>query len=384
MAYSADEIIPVNVLLTPSGLGYANFGTAMVFADASDLADNVTFDAGDLRDYSGVNEVAEDFGTDSDIYRIATRWFANTPKPAGISVYMKAEDQSPIDAANASVEKGWRYHAFFKNSDITADTVTGLADWADATNHPIWITLTSADTISSSATDDIASILKDKGNRHVFVGYKDPDSVANDPSQAYWMVQLAAAFNKFNPQGTRTAITGEYQVLPGVSGDDLSPTAYSALKAKNVVFVTKIETAGEVDNSRVINSKSMSSYGEFIDDIVNIDVLRNQLQVDGYNYLANGGTKRALDELGFAGLLDAASQVGKRFYDNGVLGAGQYTNPETGDTETADFGYRVLTDVTEVNNLTTAQRRNREFPTVTMLIILARAGHTAQIDVTVQ
>src|SRR5690606_7580756 len=112
--------------------------------------------------------------------------------------------------------------------------------------------------------------LKSKGNRHAFVGYVPANAIATDPSQAYAMVQLAAAFHKFRADGFRTAITGEYQVLPGVIGSSLSTTAYNALKAKNCVFFTQIELQGAVDASRVINSKSMSSYGEFMDDVINL------------------------------------------------------------------------------------------------------------------
>ena len=134
----------------------------------------------------------------------------------------------------------------------------------------------------------------------MFGGYKAKSST--DPSQAYAMVQLAAAFHKFRPVGTNTSITGEYQVLPGITGDDLKTTGYTALKAKRPFSSRKLNSPA-VDNSRVINSRSMSSYDEFIDDVVNLDVLKNHLQVDGYNYIANVGTKRGLTPREFGGLL---------------------------------------------------------------------------------
>ncbi|EOB5433420.1 hypothetical protein [Yersinia enterocolitica] len=107
----------------------------------------------------------------------------------------------------------------------------------------------------------------------------------------------------------------------------MATSAYNALKAKNAVFFTKIELAGQIDNSRVINSKSMSSYGEFIDDVVNLDVLKNHIQVDGYNYIANVGTKRALTPRDYDGLLSTVAATCKRFFNNGVLGTGSYVDP---------------------------------------------------------
>ena len=41
MAYPVDEIIPINLILTSAGLGYANFSSAFIFADADDLAGSV-------------------------------------------------------------------------------------------------------------------------------------------------------------------------------------------------------------------------------------------------------------------------------------------------------------------------------------------------------
>ncbi|EHD21780.1 MULTISPECIES: DUF3383 family protein [Brenneria] len=384
MAYPVDNIIPVNLLLTPAGLGYADFSSALVFADAADLAQGVTFAADTYRDYGSVTEIAADFDTSSDIYRIATRYFANIPKPPTITVWMKNATDTLLEIINSANDRLWRYHYFFKNADVTTAILPDLADWSDATSHPLWFTFSADAIIDQNDTTDVISTLKAKGNRHVFAGYKSAASVTADASQAYAMVQLAAAFHKFRPTGTNTAITGEYQVLPGISGDDLTTSAYNALKAKNAVFFTQIELAGETDNSRVINSKSMSSYGEFIDDVVNLDVLKNHIQVDGYDYIANAGSKRALTPRDYAGLLSAITATCKRFYDNGVLGTGSYVDPDDGETKTAQFGFVLRSAPEDVLELTSSQRKERTYPPTSILVILARAGHVAEINITVE
>lgn len=418
MAYSVDNIIPVNVIIGAAGLGYADFTSAFVFADASDLrpppvdpgiltesrkkiktqsgktllpesvpktARGDTFPVDTFRDYSGVTEVGEDFSSDSDIYRIATRFFAQIPRPPSLSVWMKnPEDEGLIDTLNKASEAAWRYHYFFKTVYFTESNLLALSDWSDATGHPVWYTSTSPETIDPNVTDDIVSRLASKGNRHMLVGWRAPEAVEADPSQAHSMVQVAATFAKFRPNGLNTAITAEYQVLPGVDGDELKTAQYNALKVKKAVFFTPIELAGQKDTSRVINSVSMSSFGEFIDDVINIDVLKNHLQVDGYNYIANVGTKRPLTPKGYAGLLNVLNDTLKRFYNNGVLGEGTYTDEETGAEKTAKFGYVVLSVPEDVLDLTPAQRRKREFPPTKILVILARAGHVAELNVTVE
>lgn len=385
MAYPVDNIIPVNVIISPSGLGYANFSSAFVFADQADLAADVTFAANTYRDYATTAELAEDFATDSGVYHIATRYFAQIPKPPQISVWMKDPlDASLVDTANKAADEAWRYHQFFKIADLTEANSLALGDWGDANSRAIWATYSAAGILDPQSDTDIMSVLKAKGNRHMFAGFKSAAQVTTDPTQAYAMCQLAAAFHKFRPNGQRTAITGEFQVLPGVMGDDLSTTAYNALTAKNGVFFTQIELAGQTDNSRVINSKSMSSFGEFIDDVVNLDVLKNYLQVDGYNYIAGAGTKRPLDPRGYAGLLDVLGATCKKFFDNGVLGTGTYIDPMDGVTKVADYGFVIMSKPEDVLNLSVADKRARKFPLTTIYVVLARAGHVAEINVNVE
>jgi hypothetical protein len=389
MAYPVDNILNVNLLLTPGGLGFANFATAFVIARDADLLTTGSIAAGTYKDYSSLSQVAEDVDTDSDTYLIATRWFANTPKPLQLSVWIWDEvaDTSVIDTMNKANNEAWRYF-YFLPADVYSVEATALelSDWSAANSHPVPLTLTGSEVVDPQSAVDLASVLQTKGNRHMFVGYVPQSIIDTDPSQQYAMVQLMAAFSKFRPLGTNTAITGEYQVLPGVIGarDQLNTTAYNALEAKNVVFFTAVELQGSIDNSRVLNSKSMSSFGEFIDDVINLDVLKNYLQVNGYNYITGTPTKRALTERGYAGLLDTISQTCQQFYKNGVLGESNYVDPNDGVTKLAKFGFVNFGQPEDVLGLTVAQKRDRVYPETAVLAILARAGHSATINVTVE
>lgn len=392
MAYSVTNIIPVNILLTPAGLSYANFSSAFAYAVDADLKASGSIAVDSYKDYASLDEVKNDFTEGSPPELIARRWFAQIPKPPEISVWIWDEtNDSPATVAGKASDEAWRYWHFFPERVFDKDAtgysesdVTALMDWADANNHHVPFTITDPAAVDPQDSTDLLSVIRDKGTRHTFGGYRQQSTVDDEASQAYAHVQLAAAFHKFRPEGLRTAITGEFQVLPGVVGESLTTTAYNALKDKNGVFWTKIELQGSTDASRTINSKSMSSFGEFIDDVVNIDVLKNRLQVDGYNYLANAGTKRPLTPRGYAGLLKTIDDTLKGFYTNGVLGRGQYTDPVSGETETARFGYALFSSPEDVFDLSDAQRRNREFPPVSALAILARAAHQAEINISVE
>ena len=391
MTYSVDNITPVSFVLTAAGLAPANFSTAMAYATQADLASGVTFADGTVKDYTTTSEVIEDFEETSAPYLIAARWFAQVPKPPSISIYMWDDDistgETPLQAIAAADALAWRYWHFFPNSVAsTASDVYALADWADSNKHFVAFTDTNADAKDSGMTNDLGSLLTARGNRHIFLGYRDAATVSGDAAQGYAHVQTAAAFQKFNPDGIRTAITAEYQVLPGVTGESLASSAYTSLKSKNYVFWTQVELQGSIDASRVINSKTPSSFGEYIDDVVNIDVLGNRMQVAQYDYITNPGAKgkNALTVKDFAGMLNAVEGVLKQFYNNGVLGEGNYTDPVTGETKLAKFGYVILTEPEAVLSLTTAQRKARQYPPIQVLAVLARAGHTVQTTLYVE
>lgn len=386
MAYSVSNIIPLNLILTPTGLGVADFSSAFAFADSTDGVLDEYFAVDTYRDYSSITEVGEDFDTTSEVYKIASRWFANIPRPSQISIWMwDSVADSAVEVATKADNETWRFWYFFDHDTVNnIPTALELGTFADATEHYIPMLTTAPEAIDPQDDTDLISEMQSAGNRFVSVGYKDPASVSNNPSQVYSMVQLAAAFNKFNPDGFRTAITGEFQVLPGVSGDSLTTTAYNALKEKKGVFFTQVELQGETDNSRVINSYSMSSFGEFMDDVVNLAVLKNRLQVNGYNAIANAGTKRSLNPEGYSTLLDSFDKTCKQFYNNGVAGRSTYVDEEDGETKVAKFGYVIRGNPSDALNLSDSNIADREFPATSILVILARAGHKATLDVTVE
>lgn len=386
MSYNVNNIIDINLILTPSGLSAADFSTCFCFATAADLASGVTFAADTYRDYDSTSAVAEDFETTSDTYLQAVRWFSQIPSPRQFSVYMWDDGADSLtDVANKSVDAAYRFFYFFPFDQTSAEsTAIEIANFADANKRVCPIYLTDADTIDPLVTSDVASVLAAKGARYTYIVYQDATIVAGDAGQKYAGTQVAACFKKFDPLGSRTAITAEYQVCSGITGVDYGATAYNSLKAKLAGFFTKIELNGSVDASRFINSRTTSSYGEFLDDVINLTVLENYVQVNGYNYIANAGTKRALTPSGYAGFLNEIESTLKVFYNNGVLGERQYVDLNTGETKIAKYGFVILSKPEDVFSLSSAERNDRKFPSTTIRVFLAGAAHSAVINLNVE
>ncbi|MFK3770793.1 DUF3383 family protein [Pseudomonas putida] len=373
MPYPAENIINIVTNIRAAGLGTANFGAGMVFADF-DSSSDVTFVAGTYRDYGGAAAVAANFNIASDVYLAALAWFSAVPKPKTLRVYLRQELDTPVESLNDAINKRIWFYWFEFETTIRANDADVLALIAagDAADKFYAGTTNQADVRTPSLATDIVSKAKLQGSRRAFL--------LSHATAPYAGFELAAVFSRVNFNAANSTITGEFKKLPGIVAEDLTLTAYSAMKEKGAVFYTVVETGGQEDAGRVINSKSTSSFGEFIDDVFNLDGFVNSLRVNLYNALANIPTKLKQTPEGQQELLDAAAQIGQRFIDNGYLGARSYTSDETGEEVLSD-GYEILSKADDILDLTDAERAERLAAPIIMRLF--RAGAIHAVDVTV-
>lgn len=374
MAYPAEDIININTLISSAGLGTANFGAGMVFADF-DSSSDATFLEGGYRDYGSPSAVAKDFDIASDPYKAALAWFSAIPKPKSLRIYLRKEDDTPVESMNDAINKGiWFYWFEFETTIRANDAdVLALSSAGDAAGKFYAYTTSQASVRDPSLSTDIVSKAVTQGSRRLFL--------LSHATAPYAGFEAAAVFSRVNFNAANTTITGEFKKLPGIDAEDLTKTAYAAMKQKGAVFYTKVETGGEVDNGRIINSKTTSTFGEYIDDVFNLDAFVNFLTVGLYNALAKVPTKVKQTPEGQQILIDAAAQIGEKFIDNGYLGARTYTSDETGE-EVLSRGYEILTVANDILDITDAERAERAAAPITMRLFRAGAIHT--VDVTVQ
>ncbi|MFJ4113737.1 DUF3383 family protein [Pseudomonas sp. NPDC089758] len=373
MPYPAENIINIVTNIRAAGLGTANFGAGMVFADF-DSSTDATFAEGSYRDYGGASAVAADFSIASDPYLAALAWFSAVPKPRSLRIYLRQENDSPVESLNDAINKRiWFYWYEFETTIRANDAdVLALIAAGDAAGKFYAGTTNQSSVRDPSLATDIASKAKLQGSRRSFL--------LSHATAPYAGFELGAVFSRVNFNAANSTITGEFKKLPGIVAEDLTSTAYSAMKEKGAPFYTIVETGGQVDAGRVINSRSTSSFGEFIDDVFNLDGFVNALIVNLYNALANVPTKLKQTPEGQQVLIDAAAQIGQRFIDNGYLGPRQYTSDETGEEVLSD-GYEILSKADDILDLTDAERAERLAAPIIMRLF--RAGAIHAVDVTV-
>ena len=375
MPYPAENIINIVTNIRAAGLGTANFGAGMVFADF-DSSTDATFAEGSYRDYGGASAVAADFSIASDPYLAALAWFSAVPKPRSLRIYLRQEDDTPVESLNDAVNKRiWFYWYEFETTIRANDAdVLALIAAGDAAGKFFAGTTNQSSVRDPSLATDIASKAKLQGSRRAFL--------LSHATAPYAGFELGAVFSRVNFNAANSTITGEFKKLPGIVAEDLTNTAYSAMKEKGAPFYTVVETGGQVDAGRVINSKSTSSYGEFIDDVFNLDGFVNTLTVNVYNALANA-KKLGQTPDGQQVLIDAASQVGQRYIDNGYLGPRTYTDDETGEEKLSD-GWLMLSKADDILSILDAERSGRFSAPIRMRVFRAGAIHAVDITVDVE
>lgn len=383
MSIDISDIAPLNLNIGSGGLTGAKHASAVAFADQLDLASNITFAAETYRDYTSLAAVATDFLKSSEIYQIASRWFTNCTGQPAFSIYMKNSSATPADNMTGFLHQKYRYFQLFKNGDLTRETIPGLAALCESERRGLPLNLTAADVVAAG-TDDLGTLVHDLQYRHVFPAYRSAATIAQDAGQAYAHYATMATFSKFDPAGANTAIDTEYQGLSGIMPDNLSTTAVNLLKKKGIAYFSRVASSGEESECLPLNTWSTSPNQEAIDDVFNIDVLGNYLQNAGFNYLKGSGRKRALTVQGFSGYISAITTVLKQFNTNGVLGEGNITHPNTGETVYLQNGFLILNDETEVLSLTAAQRHARQYPSLNIIVLLARSGRVAPINLNVE
>ena len=377
-AYNVDNIIPVTTIISPTGLGFANFAKAVGFAPEAELP--VGFLVDTKRTYSSLTGLSVDFADTTETYKMAQRWLGGIPATNELVIWgIDSTDATITATLNKARNVLWWYWTFF-TKDVYADVadVVLLAAWADANDSyaPNLQTSTLAAAIrDENVTTDIATVLTAAGYRHM-----NTFTHATDP---YAGIALCKWFAAVNYGSSNSTITGEFQKLSGVTAEELTASEYAAMTSltKKANFYTVVELQGSEDAGRVINSYTHSSYGEFIDDVVNLDAFINAVKVAVYNAIVNV-KKLGQTSIGQAVINSAARTVGQQFVTNGYLGERNYLDPDDGETKYT-FGFEVLTDPLAILDISDAARAARESAVLKLRIFRAGAIHQAPVEIEV-
>lgn len=378
MSYNVDNIIPITTRISPAGLGFANFAKGVMFAPESELP--VGFDVDTYRDYDSLTALSQDFESTSETYKAMSRWLGGIPATSDIRVYgVNDLDADWTTTLNKARNEFWWFWTFNTAAVYAADVeCTEVAAWCEA-NETMYVnnqTGTSAAAIRDPGDGGIAAAFTTLGYRNTFTFTHATDPYAGNA--------LAKWFASVNYSADKSTITGEYKKLSGVATESLTATAYNAMKADTTkaVFYTTVDLQGSTDNGRVINSVTHSSFGEYIDDVVNLYAFINALKVSLYNAIANATTKLGQDPVGQSVLIGTARTVCEQYVSNDYLGPRNFLDPDDG-VEKFVPGYQILTEPEAILDLSDPDRDARKAAPIRVRIFRKGAIHAVDVSVDV-
>lgn len=402
MSYDVSNIITINTNILPAGLGFANFSVAIWImskaeADAAvaDVNDTAVLDSGDVIIISQTSELTDGLGIDPasipETLKGAGKWLGGIPASNKLLVYI-TPDTAPATGAEMTAlldtlrNKTWFYWGFMDRSYMTDDNlVTASAAHADANTWMFVNCPNSAEVgdIRAKTSGNIAEVLNSSGYRHVYTlphapapGTANPD----DDADLYAGIALAKWYAAVNYQALKSTITGDGKKLAGVYAESLLTSAYENMKSQNCPFYTVVDLQGSTDPGRLINSKTHSSFGEWIDDVVNLDAFVNNLKVALYNVTQNQPTKLGQDAPGQATVIGTAEQICETYIENYYLGPRNYIDPDDGQ-EKFTRGYEILTKPEDIFDISESDRADRK--SAPLRIRVFRRGAIQAVDVNV-
>lgn len=378
MSFPADKIIQINTRISPAGLATANFASAMLFALHSEAPAGFLDDT--YREYFSLKSLAVDFAPTTETYKSAQRWLGGTPATRSLRVWAMKEGDFPVAALTKAFDVTWWYWTLFTAPDLVSEaSVYNAAEWCEDHNV-MFVNNQTGDSAgfirSPSSTTNIAIELTKRGYRHVYTAVHATDGNAGNA--------LAKHFAAVNYSADKSTITGEFKKSPGVIAEDLTDTAYATMQkdTTKAVFYSQVDLQGSTDMGRWLNTVTHSSYGEFIDDVVNLDAFINSLTVGIYNALANQPTKLTQTPPGQAVLIGAARNICEQYIRNNYLGPRNYIDPDDG-LEKYTAGYEILTKPEDILDLSDADRNARKSAPIRIRLFRAGAIHSVQVDVDV-
>ena len=360
------NIINVSVSTPPAGLAPYSINNLACFTKDTPVNPAITSYA----IYTNPTDVLADWGSASAVYEAAVAIFSQSPNiltgGGKFIVFVNGVSEDLADAI-ARVKD----IVYFGGCSYTysADSVEVLAaaTYCQAERKLLFVVSYTEADLDSGLLFNIQdqTLTKTRGL------YYSASSGAEEMKWAYAGRGMSTNFN-----GSNTAQTMHLKQLPGVSSDDLSQTV-----------LEKCEDVGADVYVSIVGRSSVMSFGanSFFDDEYNMNWFTSALEVAGFNYLAQTGTKIPQTEEGMDGLKAAYADVCRRAVSNRFVAPGAWNSPDTfGNPEDfkrniSDFGFYVYSAPVALQSQ--ADRESRVSPLVQVAIKFSGAIHQSDVIV---
>lgn len=378
MQLDLKTIVNVQVSLSARSAARKGFNVALILGPST-----VISTAERVRTYTSVSAMLQDgFTSDSAEYKAAQLYFSASSSPTKLAVGAKGEDETFLAAAEACRAANGEWYVLIPLDAEDAD-ILELAAWAESASPDTLLAYTTDDESNLSdvkageageQTDAIFKRLKAKSYRRSFGQYSQT-KYAVAATMGYAMGQ--------NRSSSNSAFTLAYKKLVGVTTDDLTETQVQYVCGDSEtsgvngnVYVTR------ADSYDILQEGCMAD-GTYFDEILNLDMLKNEITLSVMDLLTSQ-PKIPNTDSGVATIVNVINVACEKFVKTGFIAPGEWNGGEVYSLEngtTLDAGYLVMAE--PVADQSQADRDARKAPPIYVCIKTAGAIHYVTIAVTV-
>lgn len=378
---SIDNFVTVSVSSPPVGFSDYQVNNLAIFTKESPV--NVAITAANPGVYLSPSDVADDWGTGSEVYDQAVLIFSQTP--------------NILDGSGSLIISP------MQSGDLLKDVIPALlkiiffggALWAGYT--PADAEIIAASTACQSLRVKLFASGHASADLTTTTGlfWKITDAAeTHTRCLLYLLGATALAARKFAAAyagramstdftGVDTTLTMQLKTLVGINSD--TGITQTILNSCETVGVDCYPSVGA--GAQYVGKVFSTGANEFFDNVYNLDWLVFALQVAGVNALATTGTKLPQTEPGMAVLKGAYIQVLQTAINNGFIAPGTWNSPELFGSpldlkrNILNIGYYIWSQ--PVNQQTQAAREARQAPIVRIAAKYAGAIHSSHVLVSV-
>lgn len=362
MALDVKNIVNVNNNIENQPVQGRTFGKGLILT----TGDSQTIDR--VRTYSSIEQVLEDFGSNTEVYQMASTYFANgyygQPAFLYVGIYDSVNDASIEDALVAISDTQLDFYVFLPDTNFDDTQRQAISAWIEASSTPYIVLFNdfNPDTINTGIATDLASLLKLANPLRSGVQYESATKTALD----YYVCAIAGQMATVDFTATRSAITFTNKSYSSVIGEDLSN--YQFTSAKNCGTYTQIKSKGIA-----LSYNGVMSDGKAIDVVQSTDYIKERITNAVLDEIRNRG-KIPYTQTGLDIIESVLVRVSNEFVASGIVGGG--VDFQTGELLASGFKITVPT----ITQISPTDKANRVLNNVRCRYLLAGAIETINID----
>ena len=360
MSASLNNIVSVSVEVSNPSVISSDFNLGLIIGKSAAIKNQR------VKVYTAENfktqMAADGFTTDSNEYKAAVLYFAQTPKSASIAVgaWDATGSETPADAFTACRAKNENFYNFCFVDTLNDNQIAAVAALVEASTIPtaFWFTTSDKKCIAASSSNILKTLQGSKYTR-TFGIYS-----SSEPLIAAAAVGMVSGLNSLT---VNSAYTAAYKTLAGVSPENLNNEELDALTSYNGNVYT------EFGNTYKLTYPMVSSGDYHVDDLLLIDVAKFLIQQKTVAGLVSMRKIKQTEE-GVGTLVSFINGACDQLANIGMIAGGIWKGDPVGDLNTGDAienGY--LVQAGTVADQSAQDRANRVSPPIYVALLSSGA-----------